>query len=33
MVIGGDYMFKKRLTNKQMDVMNILWENDNSCMY
>ena len=28
MVIGGDYMFKKRLTNKQMDVMNILWEND-----
>ena len=21
-------MFKKRLTNKQMDVMNILWEND-----
>ena len=28
MVIGGDCMFKKRLTNKQMDVMNILWEND-----
>ena len=28
MVIGGDNMLKKRLTNKQMDVMNILWEND-----
>ena len=33
MVIGGDYMFKKRLTNKQMDVMNILWENDFSESY